>query len=201
VSNLPAHEAQAIYDICAREGYVLPSVYQGGFNPVARGAEEALFPTLLWLLYDEREAVNSYKANRRQDNFCLFYLFSRMRCLSDCNAIFGDRLEMKIDGNSGLCSLFFARSSVVSLIRLPRPPHFLILSLESRVNPTHIIDMALGSPAIFPSNQRDKFTFELSFLHRRIDMGPQIVVAFCLRSRQMCLQIPWVFVVLSKLGL
>jgi aflatoxin B1 aldehyde reductase len=46
VSNLPAHEVQAIYDICQREGYVLPSVYQGGFNPVARGAEEALFPTL-----------------------------------------------------------------------------------------------------------------------------------------------------------
>lgn len=46
VSNLPAHEVQAIYDICRREGYVRPSVYQGGLNPIARGAEEGLFPTL-----------------------------------------------------------------------------------------------------------------------------------------------------------
>jgi len=37
---------QTIDDICKKEGYVLPTVYQGGFNPVARGAEEGLFPTL-----------------------------------------------------------------------------------------------------------------------------------------------------------
>jgi aflatoxin B1 aldehyde reductase len=46
LSNLLAHEVQTIYDICEKEGYVLPTVYQDGFNPVARGAEEGLFPTL-----------------------------------------------------------------------------------------------------------------------------------------------------------
>jgi aflatoxin B1 aldehyde reductase len=46
VSNLPAHEVQTVYDICKKEGYVLPTVYQGGFNPISRGAEEGLFPTL-----------------------------------------------------------------------------------------------------------------------------------------------------------
>jgi aflatoxin B1 aldehyde reductase len=46
VSNLPAHEVQTIYNICVREGYVRPSVYQGGFNPIAHGAEERLAPTL-----------------------------------------------------------------------------------------------------------------------------------------------------------
>lgn len=46
VNNLPAHEVLTIYNICKREGYVLPTVYQGGFNPIAQGAEERLFPTL-----------------------------------------------------------------------------------------------------------------------------------------------------------
>ena len=46
VSNLPAHEVQTIYDICKKEEYVLPTVYQGGFNPVGRRAEYELFPTL-----------------------------------------------------------------------------------------------------------------------------------------------------------
>ena len=46
VCNLPAHEVQAMHDICTSKGYVLPSVYQGGFNPVGRGVEDALFPTL-----------------------------------------------------------------------------------------------------------------------------------------------------------
>ncbi|KAI9739479.1 MAG: hypothetical protein M1818_005167 [Claussenomyces sp. TS43310] len=46
VSNISDAEVQSIYDICKREGYPLPSVYQGGYNPISRGAEATLFPLL-----------------------------------------------------------------------------------------------------------------------------------------------------------
>ena len=46
VSNLLVDEVQTIYDICKREGYVLPTVYQGGYNPLMRSADDLLFPTL-----------------------------------------------------------------------------------------------------------------------------------------------------------
>lgn len=46
VSNISAEEVQTIYDICKREGYCLPTVYQGGYNPLHRSAEIGLFPTL-----------------------------------------------------------------------------------------------------------------------------------------------------------
>ena len=46
VSNLRVDEVKKIHEICQREHYVLPSVYQGGFNPIGRGAEIPLFPTL-----------------------------------------------------------------------------------------------------------------------------------------------------------
>lgn len=46
VSNISDAEVQSIHDICAREGYVLPSVYQGGYNPIGRGPEKTLFPLL-----------------------------------------------------------------------------------------------------------------------------------------------------------
>ncbi|KAI9687657.1 MAG: hypothetical protein M1820_010414 [Bogoriella megaspora] len=46
ISNYNVSEVQTIYDICKKEGYVLPSIYQGGFNPMLRGMEEALLPTL-----------------------------------------------------------------------------------------------------------------------------------------------------------
>ena len=37
---------QKIYDLCSSKGYVLPTVYQGNYNPVARISEKLLFPTL-----------------------------------------------------------------------------------------------------------------------------------------------------------
>lgn len=37
---------QRIYDICERESYPLPTVYQGNYNPVARHIEADLFPLL-----------------------------------------------------------------------------------------------------------------------------------------------------------
>lgn len=46
VSNISDAEVQRIHDICSKEGYVLPSVYQGGYNPIGRGPEVTLFPLL-----------------------------------------------------------------------------------------------------------------------------------------------------------
>ena len=46
VSNLSATQVQEIHDICVREGYPLPSVYQGAYNPLYRAPEEWLFPLL-----------------------------------------------------------------------------------------------------------------------------------------------------------
>jgi aflatoxin B1 aldehyde reductase len=39
-------EVQKIHDICKQEKYPLPSIYQGGYNPIQRGAEATLFPLL-----------------------------------------------------------------------------------------------------------------------------------------------------------
>lgn len=44
VSNLSPAEVQKIYDICSEEKYPLPSIYQGGYNPLQRGTETDLFP-------------------------------------------------------------------------------------------------------------------------------------------------------------
>ncbi|TVY85517.1 Oxidoreductase sirO [Lachnellula suecica] len=46
VSNISPAEVQKIHDICTQHGYPLPSVYQGGYNPLQRGAEDQLFPIL-----------------------------------------------------------------------------------------------------------------------------------------------------------
>lgn len=46
VSNISPTEVQSIYDICKQNGYPLPSVYQGGYNPLQRAGEPALFPLL-----------------------------------------------------------------------------------------------------------------------------------------------------------
>ena len=46
VSNIGDDVVQRIYDICKKEGYCLPKVYQGGFNPIGRGAEATLIPLL-----------------------------------------------------------------------------------------------------------------------------------------------------------
>ncbi|CAK7245680.1 MAG: hypothetical protein STHCBS139747_007267 [Sporothrix thermara] len=46
VSNFTAEAVQTIHDIATAKGYVLPTVYQGQYNPVARHFETDLFPTL-----------------------------------------------------------------------------------------------------------------------------------------------------------
>ncbi|MCJ1429377.1 hypothetical protein MMC29_007291 [Sticta canariensis] len=46
LSNFDAADVRKIYDYASSKGYVLPSVYQGSFNAVARRFEETLFPVL-----------------------------------------------------------------------------------------------------------------------------------------------------------
>ena len=46
LSNYPAAEVREILEICEREGYVKPSVFQGHYNAVVRGGEVELFPLL-----------------------------------------------------------------------------------------------------------------------------------------------------------
>lgn len=46
VSNLRDAEVQQVYDICSKEGYCLPSVYQGGYSPLHRKSEKTLLPLL-----------------------------------------------------------------------------------------------------------------------------------------------------------
>jgi len=46
LSNYSADDVQKVYDACKAKGYVLPTVYQGNYSPVARLQETKLFPTL-----------------------------------------------------------------------------------------------------------------------------------------------------------
>ncbi|KIV81689.1 hypothetical protein PV11_03859 [Exophiala sideris] len=46
LSNYKAEDVQKAYDIAKKNGYVLPSVYQGNYSPVARLQDTLLFPTL-----------------------------------------------------------------------------------------------------------------------------------------------------------
>jgi aflatoxin B1 aldehyde reductase len=39
VCNISPVEVRSVYEICAREGFPLPKVYQGGYNPIGRGPE------------------------------------------------------------------------------------------------------------------------------------------------------------------
>lgn len=46
LSNFRAEDVEKVYNHCKEHGYVLPSVYQGNYSPVARKLESTLFPTL-----------------------------------------------------------------------------------------------------------------------------------------------------------
>ncbi|KAL2069072.1 hypothetical protein VTL71DRAFT_15410 [Oculimacula yallundae] len=46
ISNFMAWEVAQICEICSREGYVMPSVYQGVYNALHRSVEPELFPCL-----------------------------------------------------------------------------------------------------------------------------------------------------------
>ncbi|OAL24597.1 hypothetical protein AYO22_05386 [Fonsecaea multimorphosa] len=46
LSNYPTEDVLKIYDYCKAHDYILPSVFQGNYAPVARKLETLLFPTL-----------------------------------------------------------------------------------------------------------------------------------------------------------
>lgn len=46
LSNYSAEDVQRVYDACKKNGYVLPTAYQGNYSPVTRLQETKLFPTL-----------------------------------------------------------------------------------------------------------------------------------------------------------
>lgn len=46
LSNFTAEQVQETYDICKKNDYVLPSVYQGNYSAFVRHAETGLFPVL-----------------------------------------------------------------------------------------------------------------------------------------------------------
>ncbi|KAL6253103.1 hypothetical protein RBB50_000824 [Rhinocladiella similis] len=46
LSNYSAEDVQKAYDACKKNGYVLPTAYQGNYSPVTRLQETRLFPTL-----------------------------------------------------------------------------------------------------------------------------------------------------------
>lgn len=46
VSNISDEEVQNIHDYCREMGFVLPTVYQGGFNPLLQGSKKTLLPLL-----------------------------------------------------------------------------------------------------------------------------------------------------------
>ncbi|KAH6675934.1 aldehyde reductase [Halenospora varia] len=49
LSNFSPLEVQQVYDVCKAKGLVLPTVYQGLYNPVNRKTEEELLPLLCTL--------------------------------------------------------------------------------------------------------------------------------------------------------
>jgi len=46
LSNFKPEDVQTIYDLSKEKGFVLPSVYQGNYSPVARLQDDTLFPIL-----------------------------------------------------------------------------------------------------------------------------------------------------------
>lgn len=44
ICNLSSTQIQDVYDICKQQGYVLPTVYQGGYNPILRTSEKHRLP-------------------------------------------------------------------------------------------------------------------------------------------------------------
>lgn len=61
LSNYTVEEVEEIVKVCEENGFVKPSVYQGQYNPICRGAEQRLFTVL------------------REHNIC-FYAYSPSAC-------------------------------------------------------------------------------------------------------------------------
>ena len=74
LSNFFAEDVQKIYDICKREGYPLPSVYQGDYSAIARKQEEELLPTLRKLGIVSATLEDKFTTENVADNVCLEFL-------------------------------------------------------------------------------------------------------------------------------
>ena len=46
LSNFSVAQVEEVVELCGRNSWIMPSVYQGQYNPICRGAEEALFAVL-----------------------------------------------------------------------------------------------------------------------------------------------------------
>jgi len=69
LSNYRAADVEAVYNHCKENGYVLPTAYQGNYNPLARGIETALLPTLRRLdvaLYAYSPIAGGFLARTRE---------------------------------------------------------------------------------------------------------------------------------------
>ncbi len=67
ISNYMAWEVAQICEICKREGYVMPSVYQGVYNALHRSVEPELFPCLRhygMAFYNYNPLAGGYLTNR-----------------------------------------------------------------------------------------------------------------------------------------
>jgi aflatoxin B1 aldehyde reductase len=63
LSNYTAPEVQRMVDVCEKNGYVKPSVYQGHYNAVVRGGEKELFP----ILHKHNIAFYAYRYDKSFD--------------------------------------------------------------------------------------------------------------------------------------
>jgi aflatoxin B1 aldehyde reductase len=46
LNNFTPAQVQQVYDVCKAKGFILPTVYEGLYNPVGSKAEEELLPLL-----------------------------------------------------------------------------------------------------------------------------------------------------------
>ncbi|KAL6405266.1 putative aldehyde reductase [Ilyonectria robusta] len=72
ISNYTVDEVRLIHDHQRRKGWVLPTVYQGNYNPVARSYEASLIPTLRELqiaFYAYSPAAGGFLAKSKQQIF------------------------------------------------------------------------------------------------------------------------------------
>jgi aflatoxin B1 aldehyde reductase len=90
LSNYLPHEVEQIVRICKENNYLLPSVFQGNYSPVARRADDELFPIL------------------RQHNiaFCAYSPIAGGFLTKTREILTGDQRKGRWDPSSGLGMLY-----------------------------------------------------------------------------------------------
>ena len=112
LSNYRADEVEQIVDICERNNYVKPTVYQGRYNAIIRGGEEELFPVL------RRHGIGFFAYSPTAAG-----LFSGLVGEGSVN-VEGSRW----DSNVSLAPFFFSTSSPSGF----RPTYFSIFAMRGR---------------------------------------------------------------------